>query len=100
MIIMMATFSCWGTFYGLKEAKIAHLMGEAVGRGGRWVAGVITPRALALNGQCRMPTGDGDRQGVCAQVKGDFLDDTGGGGNDLPPPSPCGFPGLKAGYRW
>lgn len=53
------------------------------------------------DGQCRMPTGDAGRHGVCAQVTEAFLDFTRGRGNDLSTPQPLfGFPGLKPGDRW
>jgi uncharacterized protein (DUF2237 family) len=53
------------------------------------------------DGQCRMPTGDLGRHGVCAQVTEAFLEFTRGRGNDLTTPQPLfGFPGLKPGDRW
>jgi hypothetical protein len=53
------------------------------------------------DGDCRMPSSDYGRHGVCAQVTQDFLDFTRSRGNDLSTPSPLnGFPGLKPGDRW
>jgi uncharacterized protein (DUF2237 family) len=52
-------------------------------------------------GDCRMPTKDVGRHGVCAQVTQEFLDFTRSRGNDLTTPLPMnGFPGLKPGDRW
>ncbi len=53
------------------------------------------------DGDCRMPSSDRGRHGVCAQVTQAFLDFTRSRGNDLSTPSPMnGFPGLQPGDRW
>jgi hypothetical protein len=53
------------------------------------------------DGECRMPSADYGRHGVCAQVTQAFLDFTRDQGNDLTTPNPLnGFPGLKPGDRW
>lgn len=52
-------------------------------------------------GDCRMPSGDVGRHGICAQVTQSFLDFTRSRGNDLTNALPSsGFPGLKPGDRW
>jgi uncharacterized protein (DUF2237 family) len=52
-------------------------------------------------GDCRMPSNDVGRHGVCAQVTNEFLDFTRQRGNDLTTPNSFhGFPGLKPGDRW
>jgi uncharacterized protein (DUF2237 family) len=52
-------------------------------------------------GDCRMPSSDVGRHGVCAQVTQAFLDFTRSRGNDLMTAVPnSGFPGLKPGDRW
>lgn len=53
------------------------------------------------DGDCRMPSSDHGRHGVCAQVTRAFLDFTRSRGNDLTSPGPLnGFPGLRPGDRW
>jgi len=53
------------------------------------------------DGDCRMPTGDAGRHGVCGQMTAAFLAFTKAQGNDLTTPQPLyGFPGLKPGDRW
>ena len=53
------------------------------------------------DGDCRLPTTDVGRHGVCAQVTHEFLNYTKQRGNDLTTAIPMsGFPGLKPGDRW
>jgi uncharacterized protein (DUF2237 family) len=53
------------------------------------------------DGDCRMPTGDAGRHGVCARMTEAFLAFTKQQGNDLSTPQPLyGFPGLNPGDRW
>lgn len=53
------------------------------------------------DGDCRMPTGDAGRHGVCARMTEVFLAFTKQQGNDLSTPQPLyGFPGLNPGDRW
>lgn len=53
------------------------------------------------DGDCRMPTGDAGRHGVCALMTEAFLAFTKQQGNDLSTPQPLyGFPGLNPGDRW
>ena len=73
-----------------------NVLGEALE-----VCSLQPPTGFLREGDCRMPSSDVGRHGVCAQVTQAFLDFTRSRGNDLTTSVPLGgFPGLKPGDRW
>jgi uncharacterized protein (DUF2237 family) len=79
----------------MKSDKI-NVLGEALD-----VCSLQPLTGFLRQGDCRMPSSDFGRHGVCAQMTQAFLDFTRKRGNDLTTPDPLsGFPGLQPGDRW